>query len=43
MKKLWDILTDEEKSFAPNLAMVLVGIPTILILACCIGEWLNKQ
>ena len=40
--KFWDILTDEEKSFAPNLAMSLIGMPLILILACMIGEWFNK-
>lgn len=42
MKQLFDILTDEEKSFAPHWAMVLFVFPLLLIAACALGEWLNS-
>lgn len=45
MKKIsnfWDILTDDEKSFAPHWAMVMFVFPILLLLACCLGEWLNR-
>lgn len=42
ISKFWDILTDEEKEFAPHWAMVMFVFPVLLLLACCVGEWLNS-
>lgn len=42
MKELWNILTDEEKEFAPHWAMVMFGGPMMLIAACMLAEWLES-
>lgn len=42
IKNTWDILTDEEKEFAPHWAMVMFGFPILLVAACALSEWLNS-
>lgn len=42
MKELWEVLTDEEKEFAPHWVMVMFLFPLLLIAACMLAEWLES-